>query len=296
MGVFSGVGGVPIAYAWTIPANAHSAIVLLNGRVETFLKYKDVIFDLFNNGFAVFTLDHRGQGLSGRMTADTQQGYVEHFDDYVDDALCFIQEHVIKYWHKPLSLMCHSMGGAIGTLALLREPHLFQSAVLCSPMFGIRPALPNTLANILIRAGLKKSQLKNKSSDYFFGQGRYRVHPFKLNVLTHSKVRYQSILSLYAEQKHLRLGGVTSQWLAAAYQAMDTIENNAERITCPMLVLSSGDDKVIDNKRQHRVVHQFQNAEYVVVDGAYHELLCESDSYRQYTLLKSMQFFTESFS
>lgn len=296
MGYFTGVNGISIAHAWAIPDNAHSALVLVNGRVETFLKYKEVIFDLFNNGFAVFTLDHRGQGLSERMTTDRQQGYVNHFDDYVDDLVCFVNEHVVKHWNKPLSVMCHSMGGAIGTLALLKQPNLFQSAVLCSPMFGIRPALPAPLAHILIRAGLKKSQFKKLRSDYFFGQGHYRALPFKLNILTHSKIRYESMLSLYTEQKTLRIGGVTSQWLAAAFQAMNTIESNAERIACPVLVLSSGNDRVVDNKRQSRVVRQFQDAEYIVVDNAYHELLSESDEYRQYTLLKSMQFFTESFS
>lgn len=288
--VFKGVDNVAIACAWTIPPKAHSAVILINGRVETYLKYQELISDLYNYGFAVFTLDHRGQGLSGRMLEETQKGFVNTFDDYVTDILTFVERIVYLKWQGRLFALCHSMGGAIGALTMLAEPSLFDKAVLCSPMFGIRPALPSWMSSWLLGAGRYKAKVKKQQADYFFGQRAYLAHPFALNRLTHSEPRYQAMLTLYADQPDLRLGGVTTEWLAAALAAMDKIEKEARYISTPTLVFSSGKDLIIDNKRQERVARQFQQAEYVLVNGAYHELLCEADEYRNPVIKQTIEF------
>jgi lysophospholipase len=291
--IFQGEGNVPVAYCYAFPEMPKGAIVLSSGRVETYLKYREVIFDFYNNGFAVFALDHRGQGLSGRMTQDPQHGFVAHFDDYVKDMKTFVDSIVREHWQGQLNLVCHSMGGAIGALTLLAESELFAKAVLCSPMFGIKPALPNWLANTLISAGLKKTQLRKKDSDYFFGQKPYFAYPFQVNPLTRSKKRYEFMLDLYARFPELQLGGVTTEWLAAAQVAMNTIEFNAKNINTPTLTLSSGRDIIIDNKRQARVARQFANATYHVVEGAMHELFCEKDQYRLDAMQRILDFLNE---
>lgn len=71
-GIFKGVGNVPLHYAYAIPANAKATIVILNGRTESVLKYQEMYFELTRQGYAVFSYDHRGQGLSGRLNEDPQ--------------------------------------------------------------------------------------------------------------------------------------------------------------------------------------------------------------------------------
>lgn len=290
---FSGKDDLPISYAYAIPNNARSAVVLVNGRVETYLKYKEVIFDLFRNGFAIFTYDHRGQGLSGRMTEDPQQGYVKSFADYVSDFTLFLNCVVTGKWNDGLMLMAHSMGGAISTLYLLDNPNIFNKAVFCSPMYGIQPALPKWFARILLNAAMRRSRRRKCVSDYFFGQKPYTVHPFAINPLTHSKVRYKHILSVYEQFPHARLGGVTTQWLVAAIAAMDEIERRASQLVTSSLIFSSGKDRIIDNRRQNRVASSFQQSDCRIIQGAFHELLCESDEYRNQVLTASMDFFVQ---
>ena len=62
-GHFAGKGDVDVHYAWCLPDTPRSTIVISSGRIESYLKYKELVFDLYQNGFAVFILDHRGQGL-----------------------------------------------------------------------------------------------------------------------------------------------------------------------------------------------------------------------------------------
>lgn len=112
-GHFIGKGDIEVHYAWCIPNTPRATIVISSGRIESYLKYKELVFDLYQNGFAVFILDHRGQGLSGRMTHDPQHGYVADFDDYVDDLVYFTQKIVIPKQQGSLQLLCHSMAGPL---------------------------------------------------------------------------------------------------------------------------------------------------------------------------------------
>lgn len=290
-GYFAGKDGIDVHYAWCKPADAHATIVISSGRIESLLKYKELIYDLYQQGFAVFIADHRGQGLSGRMTHDPQHGYVGDFADYVDDLITFTNTIVAPNQAGERYLLCHSMGGAIGALTLLKDPELFSKAALCSPMFGVRPALPGWLSSLLIRAGLAFNRMRKLESGYFFGQTPYIAFPYALNKLTHSETRYRLFRDLYDRERQIQLGGVTTEWLAAAIRAMDTIEQRAGEITTPVLLVSATEDKIIDNRRQLRVAEKMPAAKVIEIDGAYHEIFAESDEYRDQLLHEVIGYF-----
>src|SRR5450432_1726766 len=68
------------------PAAAPSGTcVLLNGQTEFIEKYFEVIDELRGRGFAVATLDWRGQGGSSRMTDDSRKSFVGDFSEYDED-------------------------------------------------------------------------------------------------------------------------------------------------------------------------------------------------------------------
>ena len=67
------------------PAEEVGAIVISNGRTESMAGYPELIWDLHQQGYSVYILDHRGQGFSTRLLPDPQKSYVEKFEDYVDD-------------------------------------------------------------------------------------------------------------------------------------------------------------------------------------------------------------------
>lgn len=276
--------GLSLAFAFCVPQNPRGTVVISSGRIEAYLKYQEVVFDFWHNGYAVFIHDHRGQGLSSRMTDNPHQGYVEHFEQYVGDMELFIEQKV-----KPLQpagpryLVGHSMGCAIGALTALKHPEYFDKLVFCSPMFGIRPALPRWLANQLLNHFTRRLAKAGLTTDYFIGQKDYLPPAFEANHLTHSRVRYRLFRMLYAEQSALQLGGVTIHWLRAALDAMDTIELRARELTQPCLLLSAGSDTVVDNRRQMRVAGKLSHVTVKTLPGAYHELLIEQDDIRNKT-------------
>jgi lysophospholipase len=286
-GMFKGVGGVNIAYAYVLHPQALGSVVILSGRIESLIKYKETVYDFYKNGYSVFIHDHRGQGLSERMLINPQIGYVENFTEYVTDFKMFVDKIVTqKTPHKP-NLLCHSMGGAIGCLTVLRFPELFVKIAFLAPMFGIRPALPNCLANLL----LNLHGALNKRTAYFFGQKDYDDEPFSGNELTHSESRYRIFRQEYQIAPKLQLGGVSGHWLKMATQAMNKIEQNVHRFSIPALVIQAGVDQIVDNKRQSRVVAKMAHAEVRVIEGSKHELLGEQDKFRVPCLEAVLEFF-----
>jgi len=290
-GQLEGQHGVPVSYAWAIPEHCKGSVVISSGRIESLLKYKEVVYDLYQHQLAVFILDHRGQGLSGRMTENPHHGYVSSFDDYVEDLAAFYHQVVKPHQVGRLALLCHSMGGAIGALSILRYPHIFDCAAFCSPMFGIRPALPDSIANFLLWISKKRSERRGTEADFFFGQSEYIPVPFAANRLTHSQIRYQWFRELYDASPEIQLGGVTGQWLAAAREAMQVIHRRAREIQLPTLLLSAGADKVVDNAAQQTVAAKMPHCSFTQIPGAEHELFIESDTYRDPAMESVLRFF-----
>ena len=64
---------------------ARGVCVLLNGQTEFIEKYFEVIDELRGRGFAVATMDWRGQGGSARMTEDSRKSFVGDFGEYDED-------------------------------------------------------------------------------------------------------------------------------------------------------------------------------------------------------------------
>ncbi|MEP2650655.1 MAG: alpha/beta fold hydrolase [Paraglaciecola sp.] len=287
-GSFQGFGDVKIAYSFVKHPSPIGSIVISSGRIESMVKYKEVVFDLYQAGYSVFIHDHRGQGLSGRMLSNKHLGYVTDFSDYVTDFKTFIDKVVTQHSEYQPKLLCHSMGGAIGAMLILRYPHIFEKVAFSAPMFGILPILPRWLGQCLL--GLHKT-LKSEST-YFWGQKNYQNKPFKDNDLTHSQIRYQVFRNEYHDQPNIQLGGVTGRWLKAAIEAMDNIENDALDFPIPSLVIQAGGDKVVDNKRQAYVASKLANCRFMVIEKAKHELMAELDIYRGKAMNAILDFYT----
>lgn len=64
-------------------------VVICLGCIESYVKYVELVYDLFYLGFDVLIIDYRGQGCFGRLLVDLYFGYVNRFNDYVDDLVVF---------------------------------------------------------------------------------------------------------------------------------------------------------------------------------------------------------------
>lgn len=286
-GVWTTKDGCDIFYQYFVQPHTTKAIVISSGRVESTLKYMELIYDLYHLGYSIFIHDHRGQGQSSRLTSNPHHGYIDDFNTYVDDFEVLINEVYLpllvpqKVEKRPsFFLLCHSMGSAVGALLVKRHPDLFDKAVFCSPMFGITPPLPPWLATIIVKLGVKWNRLIGRKARYFLGQTNYQAVAFYKNRLMTSEVRYRIFKKVYADHPKLQLGGVTYEWLFASLKGMKEIRDHAHEIKTLNKVIYSGADTVVANEDIEQVIKDMPNCESSCIHEAMHELFFEKDKYR----------------
>lgn len=298
---FNAADKTRINYAQFIHGDEKQAcIVIVSGRSETYLKYQELSYDLYLQGYDIFLLDHRGQGLSERLLTNPDKGYVTNFVDYEDDLSYFIDNIVNAACQNKPYLLAHSMGSVISTRYMQRFPNSIKAAVLSSPMMGFSSGpIPTFIAKGLISFSNTLNYWFSNEPWYFPGQNDYQAVPFSKNELTHSQIRYQYSVDLYQKNTKVQLGGVTIKWLHEGIKAQDEIFSQLEKLTTPILVLQASKDTVIDNSAQDnfcRQLHKRQpqscpSGKPKVINGAYHELFIESDEMREQVLQEILAWF-----
>ncbi len=302
---FFGVGGVHIAAMAFPHPTAKEGIVVSSGYGESFIKYREVVYDLWQAGYQVYILDHRGQGLSERLikTNKMQQtdpqvvkrvhdlGYVENFGDFVDDLKTFVEKEA-KPANERLFLLAHSMGGAIASLYLERFNADFVAAALSAPMHqpDLSP-IPNN-ACWLLRLGSRES--------YVWGRGPYVSREFDADRdLTGSRIRYE-ILKRGELDRHpqAQLGGPSFKWAYEGCLASARSVRDAGLIAVDVLLFQADDDRVVKAYGQQKFCDTMNttrlgSCHLRVISGARHELLIETDVYRDRVLDETLAFFKQ---
>ena len=105
--------GVRLRVVFWPAEDAQGTILLFTGRTEYAEKYGHIARDVTEAGYALLTIDWRGQGLSDRIAKDTRLGHVESFDDYQLDVAEFVGAAQGLGCPEPWHMIAHSMGGAL---------------------------------------------------------------------------------------------------------------------------------------------------------------------------------------
>lgn len=256
------------------PVQSRGSVVILAGRTETIEKYFETVGDLLARDFTVLIFDWRGQGASTRELADPRKGYVAAFTDYLADMAAVLDE-IEGRCPRPWVMLAHSMGANIALHALHEWRSDFRCAVLGAPMLGIRLPAPRVVA---VLAALVPPALyvpNGKAHDPL-------AETFEINPVTHDPRRFarnQAILRTYPQ---VALGAPTWGWLRAALVATEKIEAPGflEAIPAPILMLSAAHEQIVENGPQTAAAARLPHCEHLVIEGAKHELLMETDAVR----------------
>jgi len=280
------MGDISLAYSSIEHPKSQRAIVISSGRIESYLKYRELIFDLYRQGYSVYTLDHRGQGLSSRTTQNPHQGHIDTFDTYIDDFAHFIDVVVKPKKYHDLFLVAHSMGGTIGTLYMDKHPNTFKAAAFSAPMYGIK--LPIGRRFIRWLAQLLDTTDSNKGPNYVLAGNDYKDVEFAKNDLTHCQLRYDNYKKLYQQHPELQVGSPTNRWLHESIDAGERAILAAQRSQVPILILQADEDTVVDNLAQCRAVGG--HCQLIKIPHARHEVFMEKDESRNLAIDALLKF------
>lgn len=258
------------------------SVLLLSGRNEFLEKYGETIGDLNERGWDVYSFDWRGQGLSTRLLPDRHKGHIGDYEAYLGDLDRFLHTVVLPRAALPVVGLAHSMGAHILLRYLSRRGELLSRAVLTAPMVDIfTDVLPVPVVRVLTRVAvwLGGERAYAPRQGVYLPPGRRR---FEKNLRTSDPVRYARFHRRIARNPDLALGGVTFGWLRATFASIDALASPAAAasIRTPILIVSSGDDRVVPVSAQRTLCAALPDCRFVPVPGARHEILMERDIFR----------------
>ena len=274
--------GVSIRFArWPPPPECKGTVCMFHGRTEFIEKYFEVVRELQARGFAVATLDWRGQGRSERALGDRRKGHVSSFAKYAIDLDTFMEEVVLPDCPQPLFALANSMGAAILIRAAAQGHQWFDRMVLCAPMirlsrFRLLAAAP-ALSRGLRMAGFGRAYVPGG------GPIGHDVMPFPGNPVTSDPVRHARTAAIIAAAPELALGAPTVAWLDSAFRVMAELSNPLfpAKLRQPMLIIGCGKDRLISTFPLEEFGSRLRVGSTLIVPGAMHELLMEQDMFRQ---------------
>ncbi len=258
-------------------------VCLFGGRGEFIEKYFEVVADLRRRGFAVATMDWRGQGGSGRALSNPRKGHVRDFAQYDNDLFRFMKEIVLPDCPPPFTALAHSMGANILIRNAGKPGSWFERMVLTAPMLafndekvGVPQAVARAYAEVGAALGFGRFYIRG-GSDHAEEQVA-----FDANALTSDRERWSRNKSVLDAAPSLALGSPTIGWLRAAYRSMARLSEPAyaARVEVPMLLFAAGNDRIVATRSIEEFGVRLKLGTQILLPGSRHEIMQEADTIR----------------
>lgn len=272
---------------WSVP-NAGGTVLLLPGRTEYIEKYGRVISKITEAGYAVATIDWRGQGYSDRLATDPALGHVGAFSDYQMDVAEMVAAAKKADLPRPWFMLAHSAGGSIGLRALINGLDV-ERAVFSAPMWGIQiPKHKRLAANTLPTI----ARAMGKSLGYLPGSGEniYATKAgFVENILT-SDPEYFDYLARQANAvPEFSLGGPSIHWFGEAQADCRSLLRTA-RPKLPVLTFLGTREDVVSPSAVREMHANWPSAKLTMIEDGRHELMMDASSVRRQFFDDALEF------
>ena len=273
--------GVSLRFArWHPPPGRKGTVCLFQGRTEFIEKYFETVRELRSRGFAVATLDWRGQGLSERALNDPRKGHVGDFSEFELDVDVFMNQVVLPDCPPPIFAIGHSMGGTVMMRIARLGSRWFDRIVLSAPMIKLAGVRGSTVSKITARA----MRLSGLGSAYVPGGSDViaAVGPYIGNPATSDPVRHARTKAVLEAAPELGLGSPTVAWLNAAYRAMSEFTDPAypSKVRQPLMLVAAGRDQIVSTAAIEDIAIRLRAGSHLIIAGSRHELMMEQDRYR----------------
>jgi alpha-beta hydrolase superfamily lysophospholipase len=233
--------------------------VIAHGLAEHSGRYEHLAGRLVDHGFAVHALDHRGHGHSPGRRANIQR-----FDYVVEDLHALIRRAAAGNPGLPVTLIGHSMGGAIALECALRHPQSQRQLVLSAPALAAGEVVP-PLQVALVR--LLSALLPNTGA---------------LTLPAEALSRDPEVVRAYDQDPLVYRGAIPARTLAELFKAMKSFPESAPRLGIPVLVLHGTGDTVVPLAVVEGVLARLGPVDKTVhrYEGLYHEVFNEPERER----------------
>ena len=254
-------------------------LLFQTGRGDIFEKYLESMTHFRAQGWSVTAFDWRGQGGSGRLSADANVGHASDFGVFDSDLAAFWTA-----WRGesdgPAVILGHSMGGMMVIRALANGAIRPDAAILVAPMIGLRAPFGARFGNMVARFMTRSG---NPARPAWRSNERPGTIASRQTLLTHDDARYADELWWHARHPELKLGPPSWAWLSEAFAGSIALaaDLRVEAVDTPVLVIVAEADKLVDPRAALRLAARLPDAQVVRFGReSAHEILREADGVR----------------
>lgn len=272
---------------WAGGDTPRGSLLFFPGRGDCYEKYLETLDHWHRQGWRVTSADWRGQAGSGRLGNDGVTGHIDDFSTWVADLAAFWSAWT-RETPGPHVIAAHSMGGHIVTRALVDRvlSPAPAAAILSAPMLGfLRGGVPVTLYRATAKAMCALGDPKRQAWKLSEKPGEMPADRMKL--LTHDPDRYEDEMVWRRQRPELAMGPGSWGWVERALASMAVIDapGALEAVTTPVLIVATGNDKLVAIADIDRAARRLPHGELVRFGNeARHEVLRECDAVRDRVL------------
>jgi len=271
---FTSWDGVKLFYrAWPSAASGDKAVILLHRGHEHGGRFQELVDALDLGDFSMFAWDARGHGRS-----PGERGYAETFSYLVKDVDAFVRFVSAEYGIPVcnLAVIAHSVGAVLAATWIHDYAPPIRAMVLGSPAFRVKLYIPFAL--FFLRLQMK------------FRHKAFVKSYVKAAMLTHDPEERAAYTS-----DGLITRSIAVNILIGMHDASTRLMEDAAAISVPALILSSGNDWVVDVGAQRQFFDKLSTTkkEMHVYAGFYHDVFHEKD--RALPIAKTREFILRGF-
>jgi acylglycerol lipase len=242
--------------SWLPERDPAASVVVVHGINEHGGRYARLAEDLNHRGYAAYTVDLRGHGRS-----QGDRALILAFDEYLSDVEALLERVAARQPGKPIFLLGHSMGGAIVALLSILRPPRVRGVILSAPAVLIAGNVFPILRRVAAFVSMVWPTLRvTRMGCRFISRDPAVVEAFRNDPL------------VFHGRFPVRTG-------AEILRAAKRIQNDAQRITLPLLVMHGTGDIVTDPKGSRLLVSRASsdNKTLQLYTGLYHDIFSEPE-------------------
>lgn len=265
-GKFTGAGGMEIFWQCWPTENPRAVCLIAHGLGEHLGRYEHVAAALGERGIGAFALDHAGHGRSGG-----KRGHVLSFNWYLADLDALRKKAEEKFPPLPCFLLGHSLGGLIAARYAEKRGNGLSGLILSSAALRVEvdaPALKLAAGRFFSKV-LPGLSMSNGLNPDFLSHDPQVVAAYVSDPLVHNRV--------------------SARWFTEFTAAIESAQAEAGRITFPVLVMQSGEDKLVAPQGAKEFFDRLTVADKTlqIWDGFYHEMFNEVEKEKPISFLLS---------